>query len=59
MVGDTFRWLLNGTPIVGETNSTYNAAAGVIPNGPEETKDATTPGGVCVYKATVTKEDAS
>ena len=37
VAGDTFRWLLNGAPIVGETNSTYNAAAGVIPNGAEIT----------------------
>ena len=28
VAGDTFRWLLNGAPIGGETNSTYNAAAG-------------------------------
>ena len=47
VAGDTFRWLLNGGPIAGATSSTYNAAAGSIPNGAEVTFEATTPGGSC------------
>ena len=59
VAGDTFRWLLNGAPIGGETNSTYNAAAGVIPNGAEVTFEVTTPGGGCTYTASVTIDVAS
>ena len=51
--------VLNGAPIVGETNSTYNAAAGVIPNGAEVTFEVTTPGGGCTYTASVTIDVAS
>ncbi len=59
VAGDTFRWLLNGGPIAGATSSTYNAAAGSIPNGAEVTFEATTPGGSCAYTASVTINVAS
>ena len=57
--GDTFRWLLNSIPIGGATNSVYNAPAGSLPNGAEIVFEATTPGGSCVYTASVTINVAS
>jgi hypothetical protein len=54
VAGDTFRWLLNGGAIAGQTSYTYNAAAGSIPNGAEVTFEATTPGASCTYTASVT-----
>ena len=51
--------MLNGTPIGGAANSTYNAPPGTIPNGAEITFEATTPGGGCAYTASVTINVAS
>ena len=50
---------MNSVPIGGATNFVYNAPAGSLPNGAEVVFEATTPGGSCVYTASVTINVAS